>query len=273
MLAISFPIFLSILVQHPLLISELSMNQQNRKVNRLEPGKQHINTTEQGSTNDHQPVADVVGVTADAPPRRDDERSTTLGLHCLQVSDAGISGVLSELILLAVGEAEGDISDDVDGGGEEEPEVGERLGVDVEVLALEGVEEGNPCDVAEAEHETESVVDNIHHGDVAGLELEGVDDVEEVAEAGTESRKELTVGIGSEPLREVLRSTGFTEDSLVLGNNEGPGKNRPTNQTRTEFENPLEVEFAQARVQLTTDPEVVENIAGVTTGSCELVVA
>ena len=131
MLAISFPIFLSILVQHPLLISELSMNQQNRKVNRLEPGKQHINTTEQGSTNDHQPVADVVGVTADAPPRRDDERSTTLGLHCLQVSDAGISGVLSELILLAVGEAEGDISDDVDGGGEEEPEVGEFLGVDV----------------------------------------------------------------------------------------------------------------------------------------------
>lgn len=52
------------------------------------------------------PVTQVVDVTSDAPPARDEKLASSLSLNVLEVGDLGILGVGAERVLLAIGGTE-----------------------------------------------------------------------------------------------------------------------------------------------------------------------
>ncbi|KAI3481015.1 hypothetical protein L1887_56841 [Cichorium endivia] len=191
----------------------------------------------------HGPVAEVVGVARAAPPARGEELAAGGGGHVLEVLGVGS---VAELVLLGVGLAEDVVAGEVDGddgGGAGDAEVD---GVEGEVARLEAVDEGDPYEVADGEHESEAVGGDVHGGEDGRLHEEGVGDVPEV-ESADEGH-----GVGDATAQ---------LDVLVAG--AADVENGPEDEARTELVERLDVERADARVELASDEPVVEHVARV----------
>jgi hypothetical protein len=163
-LHILFPI-ITVLLGAVLVVSPLSVDQEDDKVEKVKVGDGGVEAGREGPGEGHDPVAEVVGVPAPAPPAAGDEPGPLLRLHRLQ---AGLPAV-PEIVLLAVGGAEDVVAEHVEGeddGGQDGAEL--DLLVD-EVAGLEGVGEGDPGEVADGEHETEAVGGDVHGGEDGGL--------------------------------------------------------------------------------------------------------
>ena len=109
-----------------------------------------------------------------------------------------------------------------------------------EVTRLQGVREGHPSEVPEGEHETKSVVHNVHGRQDGLLKVERVGDIDRVEEAHHGHR------VRHGPVE------------LVLLVRHGQVDYDPPDQPRVQLAELLQVEAAQPRVELPADEEVVD---------------
>ncbi|KAI7001191.1 Delta(14)-sterol [Hortaea werneckii] len=124
-----------------------------------------------------------------------------------------------------------------------------------EVSGLEAVDERDPDEIAEGEHQAETVVGEVDSGEDGRLVVEGIHDVEGLEDGDDEDR------VGDVAVRFVLMS------------HESQIENDPTEQAGTKFHEGLDVDFSveqrdrNARVQFTSDEPVIQHVARMTTGS------
>ena len=104
------------------------------------------------------------------------------------MGDAGVGGVGAEAVFLIVGAAEDVVACALGEEHEGDPRGPEAVGVGGEVAGLEGIDKGEPDEVAEGEHEAEAVGGDIDGGEHGGLHVEGVEDVDGLEEGEQEER-------------------------------------------------------------------------------------
>ncbi|KFZ06227.1 hypothetical protein V501_07613 [Pseudogymnoascus sp. VKM F-4519 (FW-2642)] len=167
--------------------------------------------------------------------------------------DAGVRRVGAEAVLLVVRAAEDVVPQTQDGEDASVTREAEGEGVDGEVARLQTVDEGDPSEVAEGEHESEAVGGDVHGSEHGGFHVEGVEDVEGLEE-GDEDDGVGDVAVG-----------------LVLVRDEGDVEDDPAEESWAQLAEDFDVDFAEdgegdARVQFPTDEPVVEHVAGVAAG-------
>ena len=92
--------------------------------------------------------------------------------------DLGVVGVGAEAVLLVVAAAEDIIAEALHGEDAEDPVDAEVDGVDSEISRLERVDEGEPGEISESEHESEAVGRDIHGREHGRFHPQGIEDVQ-----------------------------------------------------------------------------------------------
>lgn len=132
----------------------------------------------------------LVGVLRDSPPSRGEELSASLGLKVLQVCTStrkqtpvstrhqknqpknlltlGIPS-LSELVLLSITSSENPVSQELYGQNSSSSIQSQIVGIEREISCRVAVREGNPCQISNRQHESESVCRNIHRTENGSL--------------------------------------------------------------------------------------------------------
>ena len=180
-----------------------------------------------------------------APPPGRDQPAAVLRFNIGEVCDAGIRWVSAEAVLLVVGGAEDVVTYRL--GREDKSDAGEAEveRVDGEVAGLEGVDEGEPDEIAEGEHEAEAIGGDVDGGEHGGFHIEGVEDVKSL-----EGREEED-GVGDGVV-------GF-----VLVGDVGEVEEDPAEHAGAELAEDFDVEEAEegevdARVEFAADKPVVD---------------
>ena len=122
----------------------------------------------------HDPIPKIIDVAGGTPPAGGDEAGAGLCLDGRQVGDARVGRVSAEAVLLVVGGAEDVVAGAEDGEDDGAAPGAEVDGVDGEVARLEGVDEGEPDEVTEGEHEAEAIGRDVDGGQDGWFHVEGV---------------------------------------------------------------------------------------------------
>ena len=203
-----------------------------------------------------QPIAEIVDMASDAPPSGGDETGASLGLEVGKMLDAGVLGVRAEVVLLAVGQTEDAITSSQNSADSDQAQSAELLGVGSQVTGLGRVHEGHPNNVSETQHESKAIGGDVHRRQNGRLHVDTVEDVEGLDGGDEEDRigdiAELTVLFGD---------VSAVEDD-------------PSQKAGTHLHELLDVHLADegqgdARVELATNVEIVDERASDPAG-CEL---
>lgn len=121
---------------------------------------------------------------------------------------------------------------------------------------MQTVRERHPNEIAERKHQAKAVADDVDGGQHRGLHVVAIEHIESLGECD-----------------EYDGVCNFSEVPILL-HNEGQIKNHPAKHTRANFSPSLDVDLTEdrkrnARVQLTADEPVVQDVAAVAT-SCKL---
>jgi hypothetical protein len=200
----------------------------------------------------HEPIAEVVDMTCHAPPSRNEKTRTSFGFDVLEVRDAGILGVGTEAVLLVVHGAENVVAETLDGENGNNTLDAEVDGVDREVARLNGVGEWYPYEIAERQHHTEAVLNDIHGGQDGGFHVQRI-------------KRIHCLGNGNQD-----DGVGNTAKVAVLFHDEGEIDDDPAEHSRTELAPRFDVDFTEdgehdAGVEFTADEPVVQHVTGAAT--------
>ena len=204
----------------------------------------------------HEPVAEVVDVARCAPPSGDEKARASSGLDILEMLDARVVGVGAEAVLLVVDGTEDVVADTLDCKDGDDALEAKIDRVDGEVTGLETVCEGNPDQVAERQHHSKTISDEVDGSQDGGLHVQGVECVDSLGGGDQDDR------------------VGDTAVVAVLLHDEGKVHDDPAKHTGAQLTPRLDVDLTEDRkyntgVQLAADEPVVEDVAGVAT-SCKL---
>ena len=122
------------------------------------------------------------------------------------------------------------------------------VGLDAEEARLQGVSEGDEGEVAEREHEPETVGGNVHHCQQSLLVQHTVKDVESLEKVDEDER---VVNAAKVVLNDVVVVQATQVDQ------------QPQQHPGSQLAEQLDVEAAHARVELPADEPVVHDVAGV----------
>lgn len=248
-LAVLVPI-LSVLLLTSLVVPKLTVYEEHGKVSNVEVRNWGSKTTRQRPSPSHNPVTEVVGVSRTTPPARSEKLATRCSSHVVEVFRIG---TVAELVLFRVGFTEDVVSDEVnadDGSSAGDAKV-DRM--ESKVASLKTIHKGNPDEVSDGKHEPETVGGNVHGGEDGRLHEQSVSDVPKVESAN----EDHAVGDTAVKLNVLVAGTANVEDS-------------PENKTGAKLVERLDVEAADARVELATNEPVVEDVARVAAESEKL---
>lgn len=181
----------------------------------------------------------------DTPPPGNHQLRARLCLDVLDILHLGVFRVRTEAVLGAVRAAEDVVSCTLncqDSGKTKVPQVNRVAG---EIPGLQTVREWQPAQVAECQHEPESIGGDVHRCQNGRLVVERVKDVPELEDVDKDHR------VGHVPM------------GVVLVGEEGKVEDRPHDHSGAELAEGLEVEVVDARVEGPSDEPVVEDVAGV----------
>jgi len=193
------------------------------------------------------PVTQVVRVTRETPPSRNEKLASSLGDNDLgRLTPDRALGVLLELVLLTVGASENKVTDAEDQDAQQVVPKRILARIEVDVPALNAVVIGDPNIVAPQKHPAESFLEDIPGSDNEVFQDEVVEDVQEVEEADDQHG-----------------SVDITKLVVLLGR-DGEVDQHPPSKTRARFGEELDVKSDRVvvqRVKLNTEPQIVSEVA------------
>lgn len=228
------------------LIAHFAVEQQDGKVNGVKVGDRGVESGRKAPRQPHEPVAQVVDVPCDAPIARGHETGAGSGFDVFDVLETGVVGVVAERVLLVVGAAEQGEPEELHGDDSGSGEHAEVLREKGQIACLERVGKRYPGKVAKSEHVAKAVHDYIHRREDRGFVPKRIDDI-------------VCLEDNDEPHR--VREP--TKGGILFGR-AGKVQNEPANEAGAQLKKDLEVKVTDPRVQLATDPEIVDKVPRVT---------
>mmetsp|Transcript_65762 Transcript_65762/g.174329 ORF Transcript_65762/g.174329 Transcript_65762/m.174329 type:complete len:200 (-) Transcript_65762:888-1487(-) len=163
---------LAVLLLTEVIITDGPMNQQDRKIDRVEvcddgPVGDHWASRGAAPSPSHEPIASVIDFPCQTPPPRNKElrclpRLLVLHFQRLKVAHNWVLGVSAKPILLQVGRTKKRVTAKTQGGNCcEHARPNLRVVID-EVPRLQPVGERNPSKISKSKHITETICSNVH---------------------------------------------------------------------------------------------------------------
>eukprot|EP00754_Rhynchopus_humris_P025004 Rhum_TRINITY_DN14924_c30_g1::Rhum_TRINITY_DN14924_c30_g1_i1::g.129208::m.129208 len=245
MLLVLVPDLIAVLRTADVVIASGPVDEQDREVDRVEVCDNRAEAGGERPAETVEPVSGVVDLAGHAPPAGDQQLLVRVVCgHRLQVRHRRAVRVAPERILLRVGQAEHTEAQQV----EEDENEGRHLRGEVRVVVhqvpcLQCVRERHPRKVAEAQHVAETVAGHVHRRQDGALLVERVPDVQALAEHNQVHRQ------------------GVVAQHLLLLDHHAEVDDHPSDHARAQLAEDLQVEAADARVQLAADEEVVHGVA------------